>query len=331
MTADQMTTIRTLLASAERVLVATHTTPDGDALGSLTAVGQALQQLGRAFTLACDDGPDMRFGYLPLLDQLKTHPHSDPTQRYDLLIAVDCGDETRMGEVYKQLPHPHPPIINIDHHITNNQFGTINVVDSTATSTAEILTELLPQLGVTLDTPLATSLLTGMITDTLGFRVAGVTGQTLRVASKLVDAGANLGEITMQTLILKSPKVLQLWRLGLNNMHMEDGIAWSVLTMSEQSRVGEDLSSSMGLGNLLADVDNIALSIVFTEKREGRVNISFRSRPPIDVSGLASAYGGGGHRQAAGCSVQGRRLRDLVPEVVTRAKTALAAGQLVND
>jgi bifunctional oligoribonuclease and PAP phosphatase NrnA len=327
MTPETISALRALLEPAQEILVTTHTSPDGDALGSLTAVGQALQQLGKTFTLACDDGPDMRFGYLPLLDQIKTKPHAE-LHRYDLLIAVDCGDETRMGEVYKRLLHPHPPIINIDHHITNNLFGTVNVVAAEATSTAEILTDLLPQLGATLDKNMAISLLTGIVTDTLAFRVTGVTGQTLRVAAKLVDAGADLGEISMQTLILKSPRVLQLWRLGLNNMQAEDGVSWTLLTMREQSRIGEDLTSGMGLGNLMADVDDVALSIVFTEKREGRVNISFRSRPPIDVSILASEYGGGGHRQAAGCSVQGRRITDLIPEVVARAKAALASGEI---
>lgn len=326
---ETISAIRALLESAQRVLVATHTSPDGDALGSLTAVGQALQQLGKTFTMACEDGPDMRLGYLPLLDQLKSQPHV-LGRPYDLLIAVDCGDETRMGDVYLKMPHPHPPIINIDHHVTNNLFGTVNLVDGQATSTAEILTNLLPQLGVTLTLDMATSLLTGIVTDTLGFRVAGVTGETLRVASRLVDLGADLPEITTQALVLKSARTLQLWRLGLNNMQLEEGVMWTVMKMSDQNRIGEDLNSSMGLGNLLADVDEAAMSIVFTEKHEGRINVSFRSRPPVDVSGLASEYGGGGHRQAAGCSIQGRRLHELVPEIVAKAKRSLSASQPVS-
>lgn len=320
MTPDTTTQIRTLIDSAQNILVSAHYSPDGDALGSLTAMGQALQQLGKTFTLANDDAVLPRFAYLPLSESVVRQPHGG--KPYDLLIALDCGDETRLGRVYEKLPQPHPPIINIDHHITNNYFGTVNVVESGMTSTAEVLTELLPQLGVEITRELATSLLTGVVTDTLAFRVTGVSGHTLRMASKLVDAGADLAEITLQALVLKSASSLEMWRIGLNNMALEDGVAWSSLTVAEQNQVGDELSSSMGLGNLLADVEEAALSIVFTEKRDGRVNISYRSRPPIDVAGLAMARGGGGHRNAAGCTVYGR-LQTIIPEVVEEAKASV--------
>jgi phosphoesterase RecJ-like protein len=125
------------IASAGRILVITHVAPDGDALGSLTGTGLILQQLGKEFSLVCDDGLLPRFRYLPLSSHVRYAP--DSRQRYDLVIAVDAGDQERMGQAYADLPEPKPPIVNIDHHITNTRFGRLNLVCEDCNATAEVL------------------------------------------------------------------------------------------------------------------------------------------------------------------------------------------------
>ncbi len=297
-----MDAIGQLVGAADQVLAITHLRPDGDALGSLTAMGVALRQLGKQVTLACDDGLPERFAYLPLSYDVQRVP--DPTRDYDLVIALDCGDAGRMGKAYTALAEP-PPIINIDHHVTNTRFGRINLVDVAATSTAEILYELLPRLGASLNSDLATCLLTGLVTDTLCFRTVGVTSRTLHAAGSLVDAGANLNEITMQTLSVQPLNTLLLYRHGLANMRLEEGLLWTTLSQEACTEAGYLGNSSGGLVNLLGDVAEAAMGAVLMEQDDGRVVVGFRCRPPYDVSELALNLGGGGHALAAGCILDG--------------------------
>lgn len=316
-----VTQIHDALQTADEILIVTHVSPDGDAIGSLTAVGQALQQLGKKPTMVCDDSPPDKLHYLPLIDQI--HRKTDSRTEYDLLISLDCGDERRMGNAYHNLRQPDIRLINIDHHITNTQFGTVNLVDAQSNSTTEILADLLPELEVNITADIATSLLTGLVTDTLGFRTSSVTAKTLQVASDLMKAGANLEDITREALVLKPYDVLQLWRLGLNKMKLEDHVSWTTISLADQRSVSKDNISSHGLGNLLADVHEAAMSAVITEKDNQRIVVGFRSRPPYDVSELAASFGGGGHRYASGCSIEGS-LKEAESLVITRAKESIA-------
>lgn len=303
MTDETIRAIEALLTDAKRVLVVTHISPDGDAIGSLTATGIGLLQLGKETTLVCDDGSPARFNYLPLVDKIQKHV--DANNNYDLIIALDCGDMSRMGRAYADLPEPTVPIINIDHHVTNTRFGEVNVVDSDCVSTTEILYHLLPKLGVTITTPLATCLLTGTVTDTLGFRTVGVSANTFRTAGELMEAGANLADITTQALLLKPLTTLRLWQLGLDNMKMEpEGVLWSSISKEERQAIGYAGSSSGGLVNMLANVDEATMSAVLIEEDE-KVYVGFRCRPPYNVAELALNLGGGGHPLASGCTLDG--------------------------
>ena len=312
--------IKESIVQASNILVTTHIGPDGDALGSLTAVGQMLTAMGKQFDMACDDGVLRKFDYLPLARDVRRRV--DHRKIYDLLIAVDCGDEFRMGYVYSRL-RCEPVVINIDHHISNNNFGNINLVVADVTSTAELLANLIPKMGVEIDQGIATSLMTGMVTDTLGFRVTGVTGETLKVAGDLISAGADLAQITLKALVLQELNTVKIWGKGLNKMQVEDMVAWAVISQKDQQAISDDPVSNHGLGNMIADIHGVAMGAVFTEKEDGEIKIGFRSRPPWDVATLASELGGGGHRFASGCSQHGE-LDDVVQLVITKAKAAIA-------
>jgi len=312
--------IRLSLESAESILVICHIWPDGDAVASLTATGLALEQLNKRFTLACDDGLPERFGYLPMAGRVVTGPEANTL--YDLVIALDAGDKQRLGKVYADLPNPRPTVINVDHHITNTQFGTINLVKSEATATVEILFELFSALGIKLTQQMSVCLLTGLVTDTLGFMTAGVSGNTLRIASELVDAGANLYEISTKALSLKPMSTLLLWQKGFNNMRLEDGLLWTSISNREREEAGHPDSSSSGLSNMLSEVYQARVSAVMVEMEDGRVSVSFRCRPPYSVSELATSLGGGGHHLAAGCTVDGP-FSAAVALVVARSKESI--------
>lgn len=312
--------IREALDEADQILVATHIGPDGDAIGSLSAMGLVLQRLHKSATLVSEDGVPKRFKYLPLTDTVVQKPPFDA--KYDLIITVDAGDATRVGNLFKHLPEPPPPLINIDHHVTNTYFGDIDLVDIKATATTEVLFNLLPELGIELDKPLAECLLTGLVTDTLNFRTANVTGQTLKTAGILVDAGVNLNEITTQALTLKDMSTLLLWKKGLNNAQIEEGLIWTVLTSADQKEVGHQGYSTSGLGNMMADVYDIKMSAVIMEVSDGRVIVSFRCRPPYRVSELAEELGGGGHHLASGCTIRGS-LDEVTALVVSKSKESI--------
>ncbi len=291
------------LEKAENILVITHVDPDGDAIGSLTAVGLAMQQFHQRVTLVCDDNVPERFRYLPLADKVRRNP--DDSTNYDLLIAVDCGDEFRMGRAFSDLGGQKPFIINIDHHVTNTQFGDINLIEPQATSTAEILYRLFGELNIVISEDIALSLLTGLVTDTLGFRTTGVTAETLRTGADLVEAGADLGFVTMQALNMRSLSTMELWRTGLNKMQMKEGLLWASITDLERKAANFRSNSSVGLVNLLADVEEASMGAVLMEMSDNTVKVGLRCRPPFNVAEVALALGGGGHPLASGCTLVG--------------------------
>jgi phosphoesterase RecJ-like protein len=315
--------IRLALEVAESVLVISHVGPDGDAIASLAATGLALEQLGKRFSLVCDDGLPERFTYLPMSDRITSAPSLDTT--YDLILALDAGDESRLGNAFALLPGPRPDVINIDHHITNTNFGAINLVRPEATSTVEVLFELFASLNLRLDEPMAVCLLSGLVTDTLGFRTASVSGRTLQIASQLVEAGADLYEVMNKALALIPMSTLLLWQRGLNNMHLEDGLLWTSISKGERVQTGYEGNGSSGLGNMLARVYQAPVSAVLVELEDGRVSVSFRCRPPYSVSELAVSLGGGGHHLASGCTIDGPL--DAAAQLVIARATASIRGQ----
>jgi phosphoesterase RecJ-like protein len=313
--------IRYAIEKANTVLVITHLDPDGDAIGSLTAMGQFLQERGKRVTLACEDKVPPRFTFLPMAAEARRSPL--PNVTYDLVIAVDCGDHLRMGKVYVALPDPTPTLINIDHHVTNTHFGDFNLVDPQASATVEILHYLFQEWEEPITPAIATSLLTGLVTDTLGFRTSNTTARSMRAAADLMEAGADLHRITMAALVLRPLATIQLWGVGLARMQFEDGLAWTTLSRQASRAIGDGTNSN-GLSNLLADIEEVAVGAVLTEMKDGSIRVSMRSREPYDVAGVAQQLGGGGHPQASGCTLH-------VPLDEAEALIVTACRQLIRE
>ena len=296
--------IQFAIEKAARVLVIAHVDPDGDAIGSLTAVGQGLQQLGKRVTLVCDDAVPPRFLGLSLAGEIRRAPNTET--HYDLVIAVDCADQSRMGWAYDSLPDPKPSLANIDHHITNTRFGAFNIIDPNASSTAELLHRFLPEIGVEMTSGIAESLLTGIVTDTMGFRTTNVTAVTLRAAADLVDAGADIAGISLYSLHQKPFTTAKMWGIGLGRMQLEDDLLWTSISREDIQSAGlSGNPGSSGLVNFLADVDAAVMGVVLTESDDGDVRVTMRAQPPYNVAEVAVKFGGGGHALAAGCALAG--------------------------
>ncbi len=316
-----MDQIGEVFAAARSVLVLTHISPDGDAFGSMTAVGQAMQALGKDVTLVVEDGMTDRFEYLPMAERVKGE--LPKRGEYDLLVAVDCGDEERMGEPYEQVMD-RPYVVNIDHHITNTNFGRFNLVPTSTSSTCEVLFNLFTHLGYEITEPLAMSLLTGIVTDTLCFRTPNVKPETLKIASTLIEAGADLPSIVSKAMVVKPYSTIKMWREGLSRMKYEAGVAWSTLDRDARQRAGYEGGGSAGLASMFSDIEEAACGAMLMELDDGKVVVSLRSRPPYRVSDVAVELGGGGHAQAAGCALE-LPLEEAEYEVVRRLKASVAA------
>lgn len=321
--------IRFAVEKANRVLVIAHVDPDGDAIGSMTALGQGLAQLGKRVTLACDDAVPARFLSLPMAGEVRRAPNVDVP--YDLVIAVDCADESRMGWAYDSLPEPKPSLANIDHHITNTRFGAFNIVEPEASSTAEVLYRFLPEIGVEMTRGIAESLLTGIVTDTIGFRTTNVTASTLRVAADLVDQGVDIAAISYQSLHQKAYSTAKMWGIGLTGMKLEEGLLWTSISRVDMQRAGlEGNPNSSGLVNFLADVDAAVMGVILSEMNDGSVRVTMRTQPPYNVAEVAVQFHGGGHALAAGCTLDGP-LERAEERLVAACLTAIRRQRLSAD
>jgi len=304
-----------LIRGARRILILAHMAPDGDAIGSLLALGHALRALGKRVVLACADPVPVQYHYLPGYEAVTSYP----TGEFQLLISVDCSDIQRMGSAYRPAAFAHRPLINIDHHRTNVNFGSANWVDFTAASTAEMVFDLIEEMAVPIPADIALCLLTGIVTDTRCFRTSTTTARTMGTATRLMEAGASLTLITEQVLNRRPLAAVRLWAEALSSLQIRNRVIWTEITHAMLARSGAAGNGvGGGLSNFLVSAHEADVAVVFTEKRGGSVEVGFRSVPGVDVSGVAFQLGGGGHPQASGCAIHG-----TMEQVRTRVLEAL--------
>ncbi len=305
----QIDRVRALLDEATTVAIISHIRPDGDAVGSLLALSLSLKECGKKVTPLLLDGVPERFRFLPGAERVSQEVPSE----LDLLIAVDCGDMQRTGLPADYLRQPD---VNVDHHPTNTHFAKINLVDPSASSTAEMLYDLLARLSLPVTVDVAANLLAGLVTDTIGFRTENVTPKVLRIAADLMERGAKLHEIYFHGLAERSLVEARYWGRGLSKLQFEAGILWTSLTLEDRQSAGYAGRDDADLTNLLSAVAGAKVAVIFVEQSEGEIKVSWRSREGLDVSCVASQFGGGGHEPAAGAMIQGD-LEEVMPRVLS--------------
>jgi phosphoesterase RecJ-like protein len=289
------------LQSARRPLLIAHISPDGDAIGSLTALGYLLYRIGKDPILACQDKAPNSFNFLPFYDRITQNVDG---VHADLVIALDSSDPTRMGSIYDEAQFADLPLMVIDHHITNVYFGDVNWVEPGCCATDEMIFHLARALNEPLDETLATALLTGIVTDTRGFRTSNVTPAVMHITGELMDAGAPLTMITERTLDSRSMALIQLWGRVLDTVELQGGVVSAINTMKMRQDLGGIIRAE-GLVSFILGAEEARIAAVFTEMPEGKVECSFRALPGYDVAKIAFELGGGGHPPAAGCTIDG--------------------------
>ncbi len=301
---------------AQRILIVTHISPDGDAIGSLLGLGHALKEHGKTVTLAVDGGVPASLRFLPGVDEVR--PNLENNFQSDLLISVDCSDVSRTGNVGKQGRIPGVPTINLDHHRTNVMFADVNLVEIETVAACEGVLHWLDRLGIPLSVNSAQCLLCGLVTDTLCFRTSNVTADTLSVAQRLLAAGADLSAIVQRTVNHISAPALQLWKHVMPTVCQEDHVIWALISLDARKASGYMEGSDGGLVGFLVQTEGAYISCVLREKDDKSVDISLRAVPGFDVSAFALSLGGGGHSLAAGAVVSG-----TLSEVESRVIPAL--------
>jgi bifunctional oligoribonuclease and PAP phosphatase NrnA len=308
--------IKDRLSAAQKIVIASHVRPDGDAIGSLLGLGLALRNAGKSVQMVLADGVPSSFKYL----EGSKFIEKEPKNNHDTFITVDCADFKRTGSIFEKFGQPD---INIDHHKTNEKFGKLNLIEAEEVATAAILTNYLPVWGFEITQPIAAALLTGIITDTLGFRTANITPEALRQAATLMETGVDMPEIYMHSLVRKSFPAARYWGAGLSTLQTKDGIVWGTLTIVDRKIAGYGGNDDADLINMISAIDGNKVGMVFVEQSNNHVKISWRAlQAGVDVSKVAKHFQGGGHAAAAGADIQGS-LIEVQKEVLKKTREFL--------
>lgn len=250
---------------------------------------------------------------------------SEGQPRYDLIITVDAADLTQTGAVYDAYPTLFREIslINIDHHATNSYFGTVNLVDLTATSTGEILVGLLEAMGVEIDADIATCLLTGIVSDTGSFQHSNTTPKSLTVAAQMVGFGARQQDIIRQLFKTKEYSTLKLWGQVLSNLEYDEAhrLVWATATYTDIQAAQSTKESFTGLiDELMTSVPGAEIVMLITEREPKVVSGSIRTTRGVNAAEIAEAFGGGGHPGAAGIKLLDMTLGEALPLILEKVR-----------
>src|SRR5690349_4474289 len=301
--------IKERLDRSGNVVIASHVRPDGDAIGSLLALGLALRDAGKSVQMVLVDGVSSSFRHLEGSELIVKEPYGEQ----DTFISVDCADFKRLGKIFENFGQPD---INIDHHKTNERFGKLNLIEADEVATAAILTRHLTEWGYAITKPIAAALLTGIVTDTLGFRTSNTNPSALRLCATLMETGADMAELYMKALVMKSLPAARYWGAGLSSLEQDNGIVWATLTLEDRKASGYGGNDDADLINMISAIEGNKVGMIFVEQNDHHVKISWRAlQPGIDVSAVAKHFNGGGHAAAAGADIPGG-LNEIQPLVL---------------
>jgi bifunctional oligoribonuclease and PAP phosphatase NrnA len=301
------------IRARRRFVVTSHARPDGDGIGSALACGQILRMMGKEAEVVMHDGVPRIYQNLPFADRVV---QADAVPPNDAVILLECDGTQRaqldgLDECF---------LINIDHHVSGRNFGHINWIDSSVMATAELVFRLARLACVPVDRDIATCLYTGLMTDTGSFMFEGTNEHTFTVARELVLAGADPALCARHIYFGHSTAKLRLLGAALSNLHREGPLAWIWVTQEQMQRFGAREEDCEGLVNYALSIGDVQVAIFFRELPDGRFRVSLRSKGEVNVSTVAEHFGGGGHKCASGCSIEGP-LAVAVSRIVDRLRT----------
>lgn len=291
--------IKKLISKSKNILLISHRKPDPDTLGAALAMHIYLNNINKKTKLVCIDRPSKNYNFIPKISKFK---NNFILKEHDLIFIMDAGDHKMTGFhlEHKNLFSKKIPIINIDHHASNDNYGTINVVDTSAASTTVIITEILNEINAEITPQIATCLMSGLYSDTGSFMHSNTDERALKIASILSKKGADIEIIKNKIFSGKNIKTLQLWGKILENTTLsKTGIALSIL-QEENSNI-EKTENYSGVIDYINTIEGSKMAVLLKIDKEGNIKGSLRTESDkINLSKIANKFGGGGHKKAAG-------------------------------
>ncbi|HCC48578.1 MAG TPA: bifunctional oligoribonuclease/PAP phosphatase NrnA [Elusimicrobia bacterium] len=291
-----------LIIASETFFLAGHLNPDGDTIGSMLAIASVLKRMGKKVTLFSQDPIPENLRFLPQARSVRSRL---PKGRFDAAILLECSVPSRGGALEPVLKRC-GKVVNIDHHKTSENYGDINIVEPHSSSTAEIVYRLFHNMTVNVTRREATCLYTGMVTDTGRFHFPATSPRTLEIASRLLETGFKFSRINDLLYATKACEALKLLGRALGSLELKYGGRLAALTLkiSDFKEFGARAEHAENVINYGMMPPGVRAAVMFREELE-RVSVTFRSRGHLDVSLVAKAFGGGGHRNASGCRIKG--------------------------
>jgi bifunctional oligoribonuclease and PAP phosphatase NrnA len=301
----------------QRFVISSHSRPDGDSIGSQLAMAYALRELGKTVVVVNKDpapGPILQFpgvSDIVIADQV--------TEQFDAAIIMECSDLARTGVSGLDRSF----VINIDHHPGNTGFGDINWFDSSAAACGEMVFELVRALGVRISAEIATHVYLAILTDTGSFHYSGITPRTFDICKQTLEAGVDPVQVARMVYDSSHLGRLKLFGAVLSDMQIDKSgrIAIVYVDHAMARAAGGTYEDTEGLVNLPLTVKEIEAVVFFKQEKDGEYRVSLRSKGDIDIGAVAKEYGGGGHKNAAGCTVTGGidQLQKMLVEKIERA------------
>ena len=301
MTAESVAAISRAILQRQRFIVTSHARPDGDAIGSQMAMAYALRQLGKDVQMVSADPAPPQFHVFPGVRDIQVS--ATVNGQFDAVIVMECGDLSRTGVEGLDKYF----VINIDHHPGNTSYGAINWFDPGAAACSEMVFDVIEALGVTLTPEIATHIYVAILTDTGGFHFSHITPRTFEICRRCTEAGAEPEAIARAVYDSSTIGRLRLMGAVLHTLEFEaDGrAAIAALMLKLLQETGATHEDSDGLINIPLNVKDIQAVAFFKEIAPDSFRISLRSKGSVDVNRVATAFGGGGHKNAAGCTLNG--------------------------
>lgn len=292
-----------LVAAAPELDLACHVNPDGDALGSMLAVGLAARAQGKVVrcSYAEPDTVPAVFSFLPGLDLLV--PAKQMSEAPAVFLAFDTGALDRLGLLARSAVHATTSVV-LDHHATNDGFASVDLLDANAAATAVVARELLARLGWPLDRDIATCLYTALVTDTGRFQYANTSPSVHELAAELLSFDIEQDRISQRIYDTRTLAALKVDAIALERLTVvpDARLAWTAITQDDLTRAGATEDDLDRLIDTIRVVEDTDVALLLKQRADGAWKLSMRSRGDSDVGAIAASFGGGGHRLAAGCT-----------------------------
>lgn len=315
-----------VLTEKKTFLIAGHVNPEGDAIGSAVALALALREMGKKAEVINRDPLPRQLAFLSFEGVFSQR--AAVTEPVEVLVVVDCADLKRTG-FFEGGPLPIDLLVNIDHHVTNPRFGDVNWVVPEATATGEMIYDLLKEMKIPMTPGIATALYTALLSDTGAFRYANTNEKSLRIGAALIEKGADPALIARGLFEIIRPEKLKLLGDVLNRMELSDDkkVAWVEVTQAQMEKTNTIEADTEDFIDYPRLIRGVEAAVFFREVTPRQFKISLRSEGKVDVSALAQQWGGGGHRNAAGCTIIGSR-EEIKKRVLSSLQEALSAADL---